>query len=219
MIWGATLAAGAQAYRLFGPGSQAETRAIMAAQRIVKSFHDLNKHINCLEITDMDRSSSTMKMIMFFLIKGGPIGCFRMAAKYAPVALSEINTAFSVKNIEVPSPPVSCASMLAKKMGESDMHATIAAGFAGGIGLCGGACGALGAAIWIIAMNSARERGGKVGFKNPEAQEAIDKFIKHTDYKFGCSDIVGGRFENIADHADYLRGGGCSEIIEVLAAG
>ena len=32
MIWGATLAAGAQAYRLFGAGPQAEAKAILAAQ-------------------------------------------------------------------------------------------------------------------------------------------------------------------------------------------
>ena len=42
MIWGATLAAGAQAYRLFGPGPQAETRAIIAAQRLVESFRARN---------------------------------------------------------------------------------------------------------------------------------------------------------------------------------
>ena len=35
MLWGVTLAAGAQAYRLLGPGSQAETEAIIAAQRLV----------------------------------------------------------------------------------------------------------------------------------------------------------------------------------------
>ena len=38
MIWGTTLAAGAQAYRLFGPGAQAETRAIVAAQGLVEAF-------------------------------------------------------------------------------------------------------------------------------------------------------------------------------------
>ena len=59
MIWGATLAAGAQAYRLFGPGPQAETAAIIAAQRLVESFRTRNKHINCLEITEIDKSSST----------------------------------------------------------------------------------------------------------------------------------------------------------------
>jgi len=41
--------------------------------------------------------------------------------------------------------------------------------------------------------------------------------MKCTDFKFECSEIVGRRFENIGDHADYLRKGGCSEIIEVLA--
>ena len=159
-----------------------------------------------------------MQMIMFFLIKGGAIGCFRMAAKYAPAAFREINAALSEKHIEAPSPPVSCAALLAQKMGVSDMHTVMAAGFAGGIGLCGGACGALGAAIWIITMNNIKEKAGKISFKNPKAIEAIDRFMKYTDYKFECSKIVGRRFDNIDDHADFLRDGGCSEIIELLAA-
>ncbi len=217
MIWGATLAAGARAYRLLGPGPQAETGAIIAAQRLVESFRALNNNINCLEITDIDKSSSTMQMIIYFLIKGGSIGCFRMAARYAPVAFSEINTALSEKHIEAPSAPVGCAAILAQKMGVSDMHTVMAAGFAGGIGLCGGACGALGTAIWIIGMNSLKEGVGKIEFKNPNALDAIDKFIKCTDYEFECSKIVGRKFENIDDHAGYLRDGGCSEIIELLA--
>jgi hypothetical protein len=217
MIWGATLAAGAQAYRLLGPGPQAETKAVIAAQRLVESFRALNNNINCLEITDIDKSSSTMQMITFFLIKGGTIGCMRMAARYAPVAFREINTALSEKHIEAPAPPISCAAMLAQKMGASDMHTVMAAGFAGGIGLCGGACGALGAAIWIIGMSSSKERGRKIDFRDPRAIDAIDRFMKCTGFKFECSEIVGRRFENIDDHAGYLRDGGCSEIVEVLA--
>jgi hypothetical protein len=217
MIWGAALAAGAQAYRLLGPGPQAETKAIFAAQRLVASFRALNNNINCLEITDIDKSSSTMQMIIYFLIKGGSIGCLRMAARYATVAFSEINTALSEKHIEAPSAPVSCSAMLAQKMGVSDMHTVMAAGFAGGIGLCGGACGSLGAAIWIIGMNSLKEGVGKIEFQNPSALDAIDRFMKCTDNEFECSKIVGRRFENVDDHAGYLRDGGCSEIIEVLA--
>lgn len=217
MIWGATLAAGAQAYRLLGPGPQAETGAIMAAQRLVEAFRAQNTHIDCFEITDIDKSSSTMQMITYFLIKGGTIGCFRMAARYAPVAFDEINTALSENHIEAPSPPVSCAAMLAQKMGVSEMHTVMAAGFAGGIGLCGGACGALGAAIWIIGMNSLKEEGGKIDFQSPRAIDAIDRFMKCADYEFECSEIVGRRFEDVGDHADYLRDGGCSKIIEVLA--
>ena len=217
MIWGAALAAGAQAYRLLGPGPQADTKEIIAAQRLVESFRALNNHINCLEITGLDKSSSVMQMIMYFLIKGGTIGCFRMAARYAPVAFSEINTALSEKHIEAPTPPVSCAALLAQKMEVSDMHTVMAAGFAGGIGLCGSACGALGTAIWIIGMNSLKEGDGEIGFKDPRALDVIDRFMKCTDYKFECSKIVGRKFENIGDHADYLRNGGCSEIIGVLA--
>ena len=218
MIWGATLAAGAQAYRLLGPGPQAETKAIIAAQGIVESFRALTNEINCFEITDIDNSSSTMKMIYYFLIKGGTIGCFRMAARYAPEAFSVINSALSEKLVEAPSPPVSCAAMLAQKMGASDMHTVMAAGLAGGIGLCGGACGALGAAIWITGMNNAKKQNGKIKYKDPRTMDVIDRFMKCTDYEFECSEIVERKFENVGDHAGYLRDGGCSKIIEVLAA-
>ena len=217
MIWGAALAAGAQAYRLHGPGPRAEIAAINAAQRIVESFRACNDHINCLEITDCDDSSSTMQLITYFLIKGGSIGCFRRAARYAPVAFDEVEAALSEQPNGAPSPPVSCAAQLARKMGASDMHTVMAAGLAGGIGLCGGACGALGAAIWLISMNSLRESGGKLEYKSTEARDAIDRFMKCTDYEFECSEIVGRKFENIGDHAGHLSDGGCSEIIEVLA--
>ena len=217
MVWGATLAAGAQAYRLFGPDPQAEARAIIAAERLVQSFRALNNHLNCLEITDIDQSSSTSQMIMFFLIKGGSIGCFRMAARYAPVALEEINKAYAEAQVKALSPPTSCATVLAQRMGVSEMHAAMVAGFAGGIGLSGGACGALGAATWIISMRN-RQRTGNVAFKAPEALAAIDRFVKCTDFEFECSEIVGRQFDSISDHAAHLRAGGCSAIFQALAA-
>ncbi|MFC2014220.1 hypothetical protein ACFLU8_05075 [Chloroflexota bacterium] len=55
MLWDATLATGAQAYRLLGPGPQSETAAIIAAQRLVESFRARTKNeINCLEITEIN---------------------------------------------------------------------------------------------------------------------------------------------------------------------
>ena len=113
MLWGAALAAGAQSYRVYGPGTQAEAEAIAATQQLVETFRARTNHINCLEITDLDKSSSVMKMITVFLFKGGVIGCFRMASKYAPVAYAEINVALSEKQIELPSLSVSCAALLA----------------------------------------------------------------------------------------------------------
>jgi len=217
MIWGAALAAGAQAFRQYGPGPIAEGKSIYASQRLVESFHAQNKNINCMEITDIDKSSTGMELIMYFLIKGGSIGCLRRAAKYAPVALEAINTSFSEQDIEVLSPPVSCAAMLAKRMGLSERHIVMAAGLAGGIGLCGGACGALGAAIWILSMKISKEEDGRVDFSDPRANDLIEKFMKCTDYEFECSKIVGRKFENVNDHAAHMSNGGCSEILEVLA--
>jgi len=217
MIWGSTLAAGAEAHRRFGTGPQAEARAILAAQRIVESFRAQNDETNCLEITGIDESSSALQMTTHFLLKGGTIDCFRMAARYAPVAFREVNTALSEEPAEAPAAPVSCSAMLARRMGASDMHAVMAAGLAGGIGLSGGACGALGAAIWIAGMK-ALEEGRKVEFKSKSALDTIDRFVECTDYEFECSTIVGRKFESVADHARHLCQGGCSKIIDVLAA-
>ena len=217
MLWGATLAAGAQAYRLDGATPQAEAKAIAAAQRLVALFRARYHEINCLEITGIDSSSSTMQMVTHFLLKGGTITCLRMAARYAPVALQEIEAAFSEEHTEVPSAPVSCAAMLARKMGVSEMHAVMVAGLAGGIGLCGGACGALGAAVWITVLKSLKEGAQKVEFKSPDVLAVIDRFIKSSDYEFECSKIVGRTFEGIGDHASYVCNGGCSKILDVLA--
>jgi hypothetical protein len=222
MLWGAALAAGAQAYRLFGTGAQAETEAVIAAQRLVEAFRARNKHIDCSELTEMswksDSSREMMAQVLKFFLKGGPLVCFSMSANYARVAFSEINTTLSERLGEAPCSPASCAAVLARKMGASDLHAVMAAGFAGGIGLSGSACGALGAAIWIIGMNSTRGGGGKPGFDNPPALAAIERYLESADFEFECSKIVGRTFENVADHADYLRAGGCARIIEALAA-
>ncbi len=218
MLWGATLAAGARAYRVFGPGPRAETMAIVAAQRLVSSFRALNGNINCLEITGLDRSSSTLQMLTFFLLKGGCIGCFRKVTRYAREAFSEIGDALAGSQSGTPPPPVSCAAVLSRKTGLSDMRTVMTAGLAGGIGLCGGACGALGAAIWTITLSSIERGTGKFDYNDPAASEALNRFLKITDYEFDCSEIAGRRFESVADHADYLRGGGCSEIIDLLAS-
>ncbi len=219
MIWGAALAAGAEAYQQDGPGPQAEAKAVLAAGRLVEAFRtkNKNKNINCSEITHLNDSSSVKDMVLFFLVKGGVASCFRMAGRYAPVAFDEINTTFSENNIEVPQAPVSCAAKLAQKMGASDLHTVMAAGLAGGIGLCGGACGALGAAIWLVSLENIKDGNGMVDFNSPIAAEIVDNFVECTEYEFECSKIVGRKFESVSDHADYVRNGGCSEIIDVLA--
>jgi hypothetical protein len=217
-VWGAALAAGARAYQLFGPGPQAEAAAVIAAQRLADSFRASYKSTNCLDVIDLDWKNPKAAQVLRFLLRGGPIRCFSSTAGYARAALNEINTSFAGHQREAPVPPVSCTAMLAHKMGAPDLHTVMAAGLAGGIGLSGGACGALGAAIWILEMNRAKDGTGKVEFNSPEATEAIDRFLQSSDGEFECAKIAGRKFEDVADHAGYLRAGGCSKIIEALAA-
>ena len=218
MLWGASLSAGAQVYRVLGKGPQAEATAILAAQRIVESFRARNKNINCREITGIDLSGPTTGAVVRFLIKCGATGsCLGMAARCAKAAFGEINISLSEKHVEASSAPVSCSAMLAQRMGASDMHTIMAAGLAGGIGLSGGACGALGAAIWLNRMNSLQKGEGEIGFKAPGVRNVIERFGGCTNGEFECAKIVGRKFESVGDHAGYLRAGGCEKLIDALA--
>jgi hypothetical protein len=215
-LWGAALAAGAQAYERFGPGPHAETAAVMAAQRLAAVFRKRYKEINCLELVGTKWKTAKAQQILKLFIKGGPIRCFGMAANYAPIAWREINATLSQPLVEVPSRPVSCAALLAQKLGLSDRQVVMAAGLAGGIGLSGGACGVLGAAVWIIGMEPGIESMG-MSFESPRASAATERFLESADYEFECAKIVGRQFENVQDHAAYLQAGGCAKIIEALA--
>jgi Putative redox-active protein (C_GCAxxG_C_C) len=225
MLWGAALAAGAQAYRLYGAGPQAEAAAVMRAQRLVEAFRQRNRHIDCSELTEMNWNEAARwqdsKQVLKFFLKGGPIACFSMSASFARIAFGEIQDASAGEPPKSPQPPVSCVALLAQKMGATEMQTVMAAGFAGGIGLSGSACGALGAAIWLNGL-SANERAEGTPtsgdfMNNPQAAAVIEKFLASADYEFECAKIAGRRFENAEDHAAYLREGGCSGIIEALA--
>jgi len=110
MLWGAALAAGAQAHRIFGSGPKAQTAALLASQKTLESFRTRTKNeINCLEITDMNfQGDNVGRQVLKFLFKGGPINCFSMAAKYAPLAFNAINSSLTEEDITAATPPVSC---------------------------------------------------------------------------------------------------------------
>jgi hypothetical protein len=217
MLWGAVLAAGAEAYRRYGGAPETEARAVMAARDLVNLFQAQNNgHINCLEITDIDKSSSVAKQILYFLVKGGTIGCVRRCNRFAGAAVRTIDEALS-RQIRVSGSSCSnCASMLAGRLGFSGRHAVMAAGLAGGIGLCGGACGALGAAIWLLSMRHFQAIG-KREYKYPKARKVMEKFLKVSGFLYECREITGQLFEDGKDHADFLRNGGCGKIIDFLA--
>ncbi len=217
-LWGAALAAGARAYQQLGPGPRAEAAAVEAAQGIIDAFRARNREINCLELTGIDLKTAMQMTFLGFLkvlVEGRVVRCFTMSASSAHLSYREINAALCDGAAADLPHPVSCTAALAQKMGASELDTVMAAGLAGGIGLSGGACGVLGAAIWLMALQAGR-RGEK--FDNGRASEAIDRFVESADYEFECSKIVGRKFAGVADHAAYVRAGGCAKIIEALAA-
>ena len=114
---------------------------------------------------------------------------------------------------------MSCASEVVKKMGATDEEAVMVAGFAGGIGLSGNACGALSATIWYKMLGWSRRNPGKTPgyFNNQDAKTILRAFYIQTDSEMLCSRICGKQFNSMDEHSEYIRGGGCGKLIDALA--
>jgi len=215
MLWGSSLAVGARAFRLYGAGPAAEAAALRASRRLVDAFRFRHGHVDCMEITETDPRDGWATFVHFF-IKGGAFRCAARMASFAPEAFSEAEAALAPPDPVVPWPRCSCAAEVARQMGASDQHAVMAAGLAGGIGLSGSGCGALGAAIWLLSM-AARDQGlsGKAIQQRVDALK--ERFLEFSGHEYACADIVGRRFEGLVDHSSHLHRGGCAGLIQEVA--
>lgn len=212
MVWGAALAAGAEAHRRLGAGARGEAAAMRVAGQLVDRFRAQNGAVDCYELTATD--FTRRRDLWRYLVSGKPIACFRMAARYAPVAFAEARAALAAPASELEEGPVSCAAVLARRVGATEQHAVMAAGLGAGIGLSGGGCGALGAAVWL----DGTRRGGDFEAQAAAAGRIIDRFRQASEDRFECAEIVGRRFGDVAEHAAFVRGGGCAGLLEALAA-
>ncbi len=111
------------------------------------------------------------------------------------------------------------ASEVIKKAGGNNKEAVLAAGFAGGIGLSGNACGALGAAIWYKTLHWCRNNPKKTPpfFKNPEIKSILEQHELLTNKEYNCKTISGQTFKTPDEHSHYIVNGGCQKRISILA--
>jgi len=216
MLWGSTLAAGAQAHRIYGAGPRAEAAAMHAAKGLVASFQDRFGSTDCGDITETNPQNG-WEVFVYHFLKGGVVRCAGRMASFAQDARQEIDAALVDTDARTSCNAASCAATLARKMGASEQHATMAAGLAGGIGMSGGACGALGAAIWLIGL-----RGQEQGLSNKEITAQIstlmEQFLQLSGHAYECSEIVERQFQGVEDHAAHLQRGGCEQLLDELAA-
>ncbi len=218
MLWGSTLAVGAESFRRHNNRGEAMAMALTATQHLVKSFSKRAKTVNCRDITcDFSNNFDIVK----FMLKSLPGGfsnlvCMNLAEKWGPEAIQSAKEGLSDKQTDSPKLSINCASAVAKKMEASDEKMVMVAGFAGGMGLSGNACGALGAAIWINSLDWCRKHPGISGYSNPNAKKILKAFYDATGSEILCPKISGQSFKTIGDHTEFVKNGGCDKLINVL---
>ncbi len=214
MLWGASMAVGAESLRKNKQPGQAIGITILATQHIMKSFVKRTKSIECEEITSCDFSNK--KSFAKFMLSGKFVSCLKLAGKWAPEALKAANEGLMLDH-DLPQHSMSCASEVVRKMGGSKEEMVMVAGFAGGLGLSGNGCGVLAAAVWMNALIHNRKQTGKSANYDPDKDLTLKAFYEETDYEMQCDKICGQRFKTVDDHTEFVKNGGCKELISVLA--
>lgn len=215
MLWGASMAVGAESYRRSDNLSQSIALSVQATQHIMESFENRTQTIECEEITKTDFNNKWS--FAKYMLSGKFVSCFTLTGKWAPEAIQAANEGLSVKPNDPSNESISCASEVIRKMGGSEEEMTMVAGFAGGMGLSGNACGALAAAIWKTILELIRKDSWKYSMSDPVTEKILKKFYETTDYKMECSEVCGKRFNSLDGHTEFIKKGGCNRLIEVLA--
>lgn len=215
MLWGSTLAAGAESFRRYGNSSQAIRSAITTTQQLLKSFSARAKCIYCRDITGVKWSKKMS--IAKYMITGKMFKCLNIGKKWAPEAFQAANEGFAITPVDKQA--ISCATEVARKMGASDEEAIMVSGLAGGMGLSGHACGAVATAVWIKSLAWYKENPDSSArdMYNPNAKAILSTFYKETGSDMLCSNICGKQFNSIEEHTEFVKNGGCARLIEILA--
>ena len=215
MIWGASMAVGAEAHRRHEDSGLAISITILATQDIMKSFVNRTKSIECEDITECDFTNK--KSFLKYMLSGKFVNCFKLAGKWAPEALDAANEGLVLDKSALPQQSMSCASEVVRKMRASEEEMLMVAGFAGGLGLSGSGCGALAAAVWMNALIHNRKKTGKSANYDPSTDLTLKAFYEETDYEMQCDKICGQRFNTLDEHTEFVKNGGCKKLINVLA--
>lgn len=236
MLWGSALAIGAESYRRSRNLEDATVQTVAATRQVMDSFIQETGTINCKEIIGIDLSTKIgMAKFMLKITAQGMENshCFNLAERWAPEAIHTARKALAATSRKTTEggikrqtasttpayKPMSCASEVIRRMQGSEEEMAMVAGFAGGLGLHGGACGALSAAIWkkLLDWSNENPEEDPPYFNNKEAKTILKAFKAQTNGSMRCSEICGRTFASLEDHSDYLVQGGCEALITTLA--
>ena len=215
LLMGSTLAVGAESFHRYKDPGKATAMAIVASRHVRDSFERNAGSVNCRDITETDFSKK-LHFAKYMIFKAR--SCWNLADKWTQEAITSAREGLSIVEKDLPDYPISCASEVARKMGATEQEVATVAGFAGGLGLGGDACGALIAAIWLRSIKWCKENPGKSGFSNEYASNTLFTFDNATNSKFLCREICQRSFNSVEEHTEFIKSGGCAKLIEILAS-
>lgn len=215
MLWGSSLAVGAEAYRRTDNVQQGIALAVGATRHLMDSFVARTQSPDCGEITRVNWSNKFS--VLKYLITGKAFSCFKLADKWLPEAISSAEAGLSIQQTDPPQQAMSCASEVVRLMGGSDAEMVMVGGFAGGMGLSGNACGALAAGVWMNTLARVRRDNYQYSLSDPILAKLLHTFSLESDNKMACSQICGRQFADLAEHTEFVKNGGCQKLIHLLA--
>jgi C_GCAxxG_C_C family probable redox protein len=221
MLWGGALAIGAESFRRYDDKNLAIASAINASKLLVNSFERRTRAVNCRDISKVDwENKLDFTIYMLKTIAQGFVfsPCFNLIVKWTPEAVQAANKGLAEKII-LNQPCLSCSTEVLNKMGATAEESIMVAGFAGGIGLSGNACGALSAVMWYKMLDWGKKNPGKspAMFNNQDAKKVLRAFYIQTDSEMLCNKICSKIFNTIDEHSEYIKNGGCNNLLEALA--
>jgi hypothetical protein len=222
MLWGSSMAVGTESYRRYSDTNMAVANAIKVTRQLMESFVERTESVNCSDVSPVDftKKGGMAKFMINMALQGGlkNTACFDLAENWAPEAIQVATTGFS-EAPNTPSECLSCASEVVQKMGGTKEEISTVAGLAGGMGLKGHACGALGAAIWMSSLTWCKKHPGERASmtNNENTARLFEAFNKETNSEVLCRQITGKSFVTIDDHTAFIKTGGCEKLIDTLA--
>ncbi|HOW82715.1 MAG TPA: C-GCAxxG-C-C family protein [Spirochaetota bacterium] len=217
MLWGSSLAIGAECFRRYDDQGKAIASAVTATGRVMESYAGKTGSVNCRDVCghDFTRKIELFAFMVKFILHINR-DCLDLADEWLPEAITAASAGLSAAT-KYTQAPLSCASETVKKMGAGDEEAVMVSGFAGGMGLSGNGCGALSAAIWIRSLAWCRKNPGKSAYNNPYAKNTLQAFFSVNGPEMTCCKITGRSFETLDEHTEFIKNGGCCRIVDALA--
>ncbi|MCP5085909.1 MAG: C_GCAxxG_C_C family protein [Rhodobacteraceae bacterium] len=234
-LWGATLSAGIRAAETFSGADARSAAALDATCRLVGALSEDDWAFTCRQNTGFDFASLSGRLK--YLRSDKPRACGRKALAWPSSANTVIDSAianFDPRSVATPCAncAVNCMSKVASVTGIGKDESAQVAGFAGGLGLSGNVCGALSVGVFALSVRYYQDRNPEkrdskfhaamqeLNLLNGGLRKLPSRLLQDFKSQFGselCKDIVGRKFDDTADHMQFVADGGCKDVVQFVA--